>query len=193
MQRCTGDGGQAPNPNLPGHPSCTPAFPSQGSVGPGANRQASRHQGRARRQLRPHSASAPGCASAREGIAGEVTDATYVGAKGVAPGEPRDCSRFMLEERRTEPGLRTAAAVKDKEMPFHVQGCRRHGFPGIALTLRGVEGGRAFGAQAVGGGGSSPARALPVSCCDSKGAFGSPTKGYWHFLMCDRKGSLHRG
>lgn len=46
----------------------------------------------------------------------------------------------------------------------------------------------------MGGGGRSPApTSACVFCCDSKGAFSSHVEGFWHFLMCDRKGSLRRG
>jgi len=105
---------------------------------------------------------APGCSSAREGTAGDVTDATYVGAKGVAPGGPRGCSRFVLEERRTGPALRTAAGVKDKEKPFRVQGCRCCALASLAPLSPHVAWDCALGARAVGGGGSSPAQPLPA-------------------------------
>lgn len=105
---------------------------------------------------------------------GTVTNATYMGATGVAlgGGGARDCSRFIAEETRAEPGLRTAAAVKDKEKPFHVQGCQCRAVVFLAQLLPAWDGGgHTFGAQAVGGGGSSPA-------CGSKGAFRSRTKGF---------------
>jgi len=107
---------------------------------------------------------APGCSSGREGTAGDVTDATYVGAKGVAAGGPRGCSGFVLEERRTGPALRTAAGVKDKEKPFRVQGCRClcPGFPGTALTPRGV--GLRSWSQGSGRGWQQP---CPTSACIS--------------------------
>ena len=111
---------------------------------------------------------------------------TWVPRGWLGVGGARDCSRFILEEMRAEAGLRTAAAIKDKEKPFHVQECRCRAVAFLAQLLPAWGGGgHVFGARAVGGGGSSPARALPVFPAVIQEVLSAPARRDLGTFLCE--------
>lgn len=173
-------GGQAPSPNPLGCPSRTPAYPGRGSAG----QEPATGQGK-------EAAPSPFCLPPLPGAA-------LLPGRGQWAKSPRGCQGAgsggvlgLLQiyvggnERRT----RAQDSSKGQGKAFSAQGCRCCALAQLSPCL---EWGCTLGA--AGGGGSSPAPTPAcIFCCGSKGAFSSRTKGFGHFLMCDRKGSLRRG
>lgn len=71
-------------------------------------------------------------------------------------GRLQNCSRFILEETEWNRGWGQQLQKRTRKRLFTFSGV------GAVTFLDWGGGGHAFGAQAVGGGGSSPAQALPL-------------------------------